>query len=314
MIIHFSFPFIGGGLIAIAQYAVPFFFMVSGYFSANKEPKRILKQAGKILKLFLVAFLAAILVGILKSCCLYGYGGVKNYLLGFLKKERIISFFINNNVYANYSLWFLPSLIYVYLMYAFVRKCKINRWVYYVIGFVLLIAEFVLEGLLPLFSIEVTIYARNFLLAGLPFFAVGVFIKDFQKEILEKTSKKGLIVLCLVGIVESLGSAYFRQCTFLGSLFIAFSLIVLSLKIEIRSNAFLDVLSQCSTYVYIFHVLVYRVFVEIIFTGLGWTNFAWWSWVESIAVMTLTFVIAICIVLTQNAVSRKQWKQKKQEL
>ena len=63
--IHCIFPGnFGIGLKALARFAVPFFFMCSGFFLYGNTPKSILKKAFHILKLFLSTALIYLIVNI----------------------------------------------------------------------------------------------------------------------------------------------------------------------------------------------------------------------------------------------------------
>lgn len=119
--IHAKFPCeIGEVIRAIARFAVPLFFMVSGYFflkaDKNKMYRTIRPKILHILKIVLIAY-SLNLVRIVLQLIDKG-GGIKEwFLLNVLTKRHLLEFIIFNNSAFGGVLWFLFSLIYCYLFY-----------------------------------------------------------------------------------------------------------------------------------------------------------------------------------------------------
>lgn len=264
--IHIRFPGdFGLSIVAIARFAVPFFFMVSGFFSyyenkavLNEKYKRKIKHllilfGGSLLMYFAYAVLASIMNGTL--------GG---YLKGIFSLQSFIELFVFNHVRVMEALWFLPALIYVYLIFFAFEKTGITKKMYFLIP-VLFIAGVILREI-PEFIQNVpeimskSYLCRNFLFVGLPFFMLGHFMKVNESELKKKFSNVLLIVLMLIGTAESIivELVHTQKCVYIGTFIAVFALFLFAVKNEEKYSvaSIADLGAKYSLYVYIFHILV----------------------------------------------------------
>ena len=178
VLLHVHFPG-SAGIIAnvLARFAVPVFFMVSGYFCFRGDDTEFIRTGKKIrhvLKLMLVAF---------PVCCLWEMiqnhidgASQKEWLEALVSGEHIRQFLLyNNSSQVKWHLWFLPALLYCYLLFALAARFRICKQAYVLIP-VLLLIHFGMEEfstfLFPEKHFRVMQF-RNYLFTGFPFFYVG---------------------------------------------------------------------------------------------------------------------------------------------
>lgn len=128
VLIHVSFPGNFGAVVSrLAQFAVPVFLMISGFYAYNADPeviyknvKRRLKRIAKltVIVLILYAFLGAILSVL--------YGGFSSYIKNIFSFKNILNMLVLNNFDAIGAghIWFLPALLYSYVFLLLVNKYK----------------------------------------------------------------------------------------------------------------------------------------------------------------------------------------------
>lgn len=258
--IHVSFDGNVGVIIsAIARFAVPLFFFTSGFFSYNNDAKKIKKKIKKILILYLVAFVVYFLYQI--AYCLQegGVSMLTTYLKGVFSLKSILYFLVFNEAKIGGHLWFLLSLLYVYLIWLLVVKFNLKQKVILVLAVITLLIHVVLGELLGAFGIVIpNVYIRNFALMGFPFFALG-HVVNANKEKFANVKTVYAIIGLIFGVAETLVSRYLlgNRELFIGSLGILFFIVVISLKYpNKRYPKLLEQLTTTTTDIYVFHVVI----------------------------------------------------------
>lgn len=188
VLLHVHFPG-NAGIIAnvLARFAVPVFFMVSGYFCFRGDDTEFIRTGKKIrhvLKLILVAF---------PVCCLWELiqnhidgASQKEWLEALVSGEHIRQFLLyNNSSQVKWHLWFLPALLYCYLLFVLAARFRICKQAYVLIP-VLLLIHFGMEEfstfLFPEKHFRVMQF-RNYLFTGFPFFMLGHLIHRHQEKL-----------------------------------------------------------------------------------------------------------------------------------
>lgn len=187
--------------IPITRIAVPFFFMVSGYFIVDDKinSKRIENQTKKLIKYFLICSFVYISWDLLEYKRIFNLPGAtkSSSLLGYILKL----IFFNCTFYAEH-LWFIIANVYILVIYRILKKTRIIiDKKFNVIVIILLISNLILGSYCNLFfyrNISLS-YTRNFLFTGIPFFFIGVNIRD------KKLHAANLSILIL-GIIFSISS------------------------------------------------------------------------------------------------------------
>lgn len=166
-------------IVALSRFAVPLFFLFSGYFSAHFSWKRKLRQ---LIRIFVWAVLANV-----------GYLAIdlshqNNEYLFRLRLQQIFypgawkNFLLYNDSPISAHLWFLGALAYILLLDLLFSGLfeKLHRSVRWGVVGVLLFGGLELYHVLTLTpDVYYPLRAyRNFLLLGLPFFLSGKLIRD----------------------------------------------------------------------------------------------------------------------------------------
>ena len=250
---------------ALARFAVPFFFLVSGYYSYKISLEKIKKRIKKLLVLLISSAVCYTVFEIVK---LLKYN--PDELAVFLNKYTDISTYINLLVFnvsiSSGHLWYFLAIIYVCIIFYFVTKFGIKEKVIFITSLLLLLLHVVLGECLSVLGIVMPIhYVRNFLLMGVPFFALGLFVNKHQDK-LEKLPNYMIFVFALIGIFETVTSRLLFGANelYIGSLFILAAIVCVFIKCaNVKYPAFLTALEGCSTYIFIFHIIISTVILII---------------------------------------------------
>ncbi|MCQ2520959.1 MAG: DUF1919 domain-containing protein [Lachnospiraceae bacterium] len=242
----------------LAGFAVPFFFLVAGYFVCQENEEVVLKKRAKnIFRILLISVLLYLIYTLL-------------YYLKFSTLQTIVNKICVRTVFdvlilGDFSiieaqhLWFLLALLYSYIFLWMLAKRKTKK-----IYLILLVSLFVFRLFLIILGEFVEIswhYRSNFLLGGLPYVLLGRLIAE--KE--ESAYRPGLFCI-LTGIsffIIVLLSCWeeFSLVTYLVYSFVfPICLFMLAISAETHKGKSLAFVGrQLSLYVYVFHMLVIKV-------------------------------------------------------
>lgn len=198
--IHCPFPTrIGTAIDAVCRFAVPFFFMVSGYFllppngtsDISAFRKAILRRARKNGLLFLVAFiLCEVVLDIWKGSVDWDRFSIPNILILFLLNQGPV---LDNQ----YHLWYLLATVCAYAafyiapkFFADHRKKLVVVW-----GILFVTVDWMTRGKSFLFcgnQYSGQFFLLNGWVAGIFFFLLGMNIRDsiVQRDLMYQTAKK----------------------------------------------------------------------------------------------------------------------------
>ena len=215
--IHVSFPGQAGQLVKVlARCAVPFFFMVSGYFCYYQNcnaSKRILSKILHIMKLFAVS----VVFYFIWECFMKAWNGerVWTWIKGLVSTEHLKEFFVYNSTSpVRAHLWFLPALIYCYLLALLIEKWRMRKAAYCMAPVLLAILLWRAEFCVFFDRFYHTMEYRNFLFTGMSFFLTGQMIREYQDKIvckrLEQWMQWGLKAGMSFGVALSMMEYAFR--------------------------------------------------------------------------------------------------------
>ena len=321
--IHYVIPGqIGDSVDCLARVAVPFFFIVSGYYSYNCNLRVLLRRLVRNL-LFLV--------GISTLYCGWGIWKTVRLLnddmIGFLQdrinSDTAYSFFLYGiNPFSNH-LWFLEALAVAYLfiiMIRFViRNDKARDIIIVVLMLVLLCSHIVLGSIIPILSSETVPkqYYRNAWLFGIPVFLIGCAIHIWKAR--RDSAKKPIRLIQFMIIVSGLAFGLYQWFRFghaempvgilLATVFIF--LFALEQSAKTKDSKCYDkfvkvsrILGAASVWIYMIHKLVgevieayvpYNDFCKLVYDGALFT----------ITVMVISTAISLIIVLGVGFVNKK---------
>ena len=276
--IHVHFPGdFGRGFIAVARFAVPFFFMVSGFFSYYENKDVLGVKYKRKIKHLVTIFIGSFVLYLAYECLAHAVGGsLMQYLGNRFSLTAIGEFFIFNHPRVMEALWFLPALIYVTLVFFFFEKKGITKKMYFLIP-VLFIAGVILrempefiQGLPSLFS--KAYLCRNWLFVGLPFFMTGHFIRANEEKLTKEFPDVILFIIMLVSTAEAVAvdMLHTQKSLYIGTFFAVTSLFIFALKKEgkVKSGKLAFLGAEYSLYVYILHIMVKNVLMKILSFGI----------------------------------------------
>lgn len=215
VLVHCRFPSVPGAVItAFARSGIPFFFMLSGYYTFYTDRETTLAVTGRRIKksfwLLMAAMLLYIAWRILPKLLSGGITEVFRWLETSLFQQQIIIDFLLLNVTdsVNGVLWYIPAALYVYLLFGILVKAGGKGKTLYIAAVILLVVNLVLCELGTVLGLGIHLkWYRNFLFTGFPFFMLGHYLHKKEKEIqLIKNKKIPLLIIFLGGAMILLES------------------------------------------------------------------------------------------------------------
>lgn len=273
VLIHCTLPGVPGEIIkGIARFAVPLFFLISGYFAYGREDAVLRRREIHILRLYV----GAVAVYYLWAAIRYFLSQRTFAQMGaelFPDGGRTVSdlLFFNRTAMAPH-LWFMGALVYCYLFYRLLaRKCLEERA--YLLIPVLLAANLLLGEGRGLTGIAVPVrWLRSFWLTGFPFFLWGSWFACREKQgRLQLHRGAGMALVAggmLLSSVECLWSGYDEL--YVGSILTAGGLFSLALAFaDLGKGSLLARIGERdSANIYLWHMLL-RNFAALAFLMAG---------------------------------------------
>ncbi len=196
----------------LARVAVPFFFIIAGYYSYNCKNRVLWKRLFRIINLFVGIYALSLLYGGIKTICISN-GNIYEYLHSIISRVAVTNFLIYGLTPFPFSnqLWFLVALVIAYLyliiMNSFVRNDRTREISLTVIMTVLLIGHFVVGTIIPIVTGITTVnyYYRNAWLFGIPIFVLGLALHMFENPRNCSVKRNEIIRLAIILIGMILG-------------------------------------------------------------------------------------------------------------
>lgn len=273
---------IGDVVKSAARFAVPTFFIISGYFLSSAA-----RQIRKLLKLLTWAtlFYAVFVFGleVLRR------GGCESvsaaYFCGkYLRAAQVVRFFVSNGTLFAPHLWFVAALIYCYLFTDLILGTKRKRDLacYMIVPLLAVLAvsqEFsralkIQWHLIPICGVvgkEYISVSALFIVRALPFFLIGVWLRSAAESLTNRFGS-GLMWLSVaaLGCGLSIGEYYFLEHRvigfYLGSTLTGVSLALWAKKATVGGRIvrmFAWVGRELSLYIYIFHIAIGRLILYV---------------------------------------------------
>lgn len=264
--LHTRFPIytLDGVIQSMFRFAVPLFFMISGYYSYYQQNTVVQqKLPAKIKRILWINLGGCVYYFIVQMAIgLFGdsHGSLEDAIerlhMMFNQKTMVWWIVFNQDPFIH-ILWFTFALLYCYLILWGINRFHLYRLFYGMIP-VFLAIHFLLGNVLILFGVEVDkVYYRNFLLFGLPFFLLGNYLHRCREEVVKKLSVTTCGWMFFIGLVLGVGEwfVFGRREMYLGTILITISVFVLTMhKPQKKSNSFLTkVGKEYSLFVYMIH-------------------------------------------------------------
>ena len=242
---------------ALARFAVPLFFLISGFFSYGISAEKIKKRIAHIVSF--IVFASAFHICFNMTMILVKNSGkaVLEYLSGYLAPKALFKLVVLNEPISSGHLWYLFAMLYVYLIFLVLTKFHVGEKYIFTAALILMVAHVILGEGLSVGGIKVSIQlVRNFLLMGFPFFVMGLFLKKHENK-LRSIANKWLFIMSVLGSIEAVLSCllFGSNELYVGSVFVVFALTVVFVKYsDLRYPCFVEALAGCSVYIYILHI------------------------------------------------------------
>ena len=182
----------------VSRFAVPFFFLISGFYSFylddNYSIKKYKTRIIRLLKLIVIANAVYMIYFLIT---------MPNYdIVAIFNINSCINYLLYNISPTAGALWFLQALLYCYILFLVLKILNINvNKLYYLIP-ILLIINIILGEFSTFTGLTINkVYYRNFLFMGLPFFTLGYMIHDKENKINKIFSNKITILLVIVTLI-----------------------------------------------------------------------------------------------------------------
>lgn len=297
--IHIKFPEIIGEIFwVLGQFAVPLFFMISGYYMPERQNKfediKIKRKAFHIGKITI----CSIFIYWLYFCI---RGGVKQ--LKWNNKILIKLLVLQDLDFLNAGhLWFLLSLLYIYILCYIVLKRKRNRTnkIYFLIPLL-----FLIRIIIPAFSGYNWHWRGNFLITGVPYFLTGRFIAD-HKIIFLKIKIKSLYAALVLGFVFAVFQVFVPYRINIydsGIILSSIAIFFIAQKAPDNSISFFEKLGEKhSLYIYIMHILMADL-TEKAAHILAVQDLMFYLWTKPMIVIIITIISNLIFCNIRNKIA-----------
>lgn len=290
---HARFPDAFGEYIAkIGTFAVPVFFMTSGYFSFNATKSKTLKSIKRTATYLFVAYL----LNLIRIIVELGFDA--GSILTFFKTEIFTASHMMKFILLSHSLisgvaWFLISLLVCYVFKYFLGKnLRYLGYLGIIVGVV---------GVLPPVSGYIGLPINNPWINGIPFFIIGELLRVHKDFINQKMSNMVLVLMAVAGFFLIIVACYYgKQWWYIGTLLLSPSLFVLFSRMDMKFNRFCLLGSTYAFFIYIVHPLVMHSYdaVRMDISGVE-------SWLRPLIILTITVLLAVGYYSLKRKVAKR---------
>lgn len=244
---------IGKLIISFGRFGVPFFLLLSGWFSYTDSvekmigyAKRKLYDATKLLGMFFVSYF---IMNSIAACLSGRY--VFSWVIEYCNIKSIAYFLLFNRALFFGSTGYYPfMLVYVYIIFIILLKCGLLEKFYFAIP-CLLIANIFLSKFteIPWFCYG------NFLFTGLPLFLLGHWLHQISEKLPD--SVLFWLGIFLLGVVLTFLESMFTKDAYcyIGSILMAVGLLMFAIfcEYEMANQSLLNATKQFSMYIFVIH-------------------------------------------------------------
>lgn len=332
---HCEFPGeLGVAVQAISRFSVPFFFMVSGFFSSriNYSKENNTKRTNIIVNNYKVKHIAVITFW---SCLFYlawtlfRFFAFRDVSLSISKSEIVIWLLFNQPAVIAGHLWFLFALLYVYIFVSIIDNTKAKNY-QYILGLVALVALYILGQAIHVFGIRFYVPGfiksfvnislpetvsvpnflyRNWLIEGFAFFMLGRWLKENGNNL--TMSNRMVIILFVVSSILCLVERKLMGRDFGVNIFTlpqVLSLFLYAINNPNGHEGFMQRIGRdCSMIVYIVHIFIWQV-LAIFYRSIGLDSSKIALYL--LPVLVVIFSIALSVMYNRIIASRLTLKKR----
>lgn len=320
--IHAPFPGTAGQYFnAICRIAVPIFFMITGYFYSDTTAKnREIKQIKKIFALLVEANLIYFLWKLFLSIVSHN----ETFFQETFTSTKLLKFLIFNESPFNGHLWYLGAILYVLIIVQIADKLNLRKILYWLTP-ILLIGDLILgKYSIVIWDKEFAyILVRNYLFVGVPYFIIGIWVKDGLGKRLSKKTLGGMILLfscssLLERIILININANATRDHYISTTFFAVTCFLFALKCDEEINSkqidsnrirkhktnhlFTTIGRKYSTWIYILHP-IFITCIQVLAARLSIQNI--YVYVAPVVVYATTVIFCVVIHKAKEAMQKR---------
>lgn len=206
------------------------------------------------------------------DCC---KGEISRFLSKIFTVKNMVKFLLLNESYLQSHLWYLGAILYVLILVTMIfrleqkHRWKLKKALYILVSF-LLLGDLVLGkySLLLLHQEFPYIIVRNWLFVGLPYFTIGMWLKEHLEYVETKARKNKLFAIISVTTITTLIERYMLVTNnlnptrdhYLSTTFLAISVFLFFLfYISPKKSMLSRIGKQDSTWIYILHPILITI-------------------------------------------------------
>ena len=250
--IHCPFPGLFGTFVCTyGCYAVPFFLMLSGYFSFGDSREHIKKKMKDTVRIITIYGSICILWNCVNSWL--RDGSFVSWMVPYIDIKTFLRFVLfNRAVFINSTFYYLFALLYIYAFLVFMgtNLSHNNNLCYLFIG-LYFVGYFLIH-----FAGKAWYYSGNFLFTGIPMLLIGRTLHQNAKIVcFVKGHEIWMVILGVLLTYIELVKLPSNEYTFIGQVLVAISLLCYS--INNAEKKFMSVIVKSGTY-YSLYIMVFH--------------------------------------------------------
>lgn len=294
IVLHCEFPtFIGSIINIVARIGVPLFFIISGFFlysgDYDKVARRLPLKIKRTINIVIVYYVLNICYEVIVNCMLLKEQTIKEVFSVMSDRKSLYESIFWNRTIIGVGGWFLPALLFCYIIMWF-----INKYVLYKYAYVMIIPLFTCYFLISRFSFLPVWYSRNYLFMGLPFVVAGHYLACKVDEINKIENWKLFLLFSFGGILGCVERFTGGYDLYLGVIIMVFVAFIFAVNNEdYTMNKHLEYIGEnLYLYCYLLHPFAIHMFTLIGDRG-NLDDSGWFMWIRPLGVIFVTLAIAM---------------------
>ena len=301
VMLHCGFPGIAGKLIyGPARFAVPFFFMVSGYYVYSEDREKVINRLPRKIKHIVLLLIKTELIYLIWYITQNAIGGgwesVEIWFFNTFSVSKLIRFLIFQTTPIGDVSWFLVALLICYLVTYGIAY--FNLWRTTVVFIPILLGVNIFLGeIVPFWGIDTQWYwCSNFWMMGFPFYAMGYWIKRNQNSFGNRCTARNTALVVMISMLLITVERVLTKASqiFIGNIPLVMILFMFCIKYPYRlsKNQTIDsIADKYSFSIYILHPIIRDIYSKA-FEVLGLGSNMVILWIRPIAVFLLSLICA----------------------
>lgn len=301
--IHIEFPGLFGKIVAdISAFAVPAFYMISGYYSYGKNSEVIRKRMKKIAVIFLIGYILFFVYSVTLAWSHHNIAGwfAENY-----NWKTPVKYIVFCTVDFGIPLWYLIAMLEVYAVWLIVIKRNKEKDALKLIPLL-----FILQIILITYckTMHLSWYWKtNFLTRAMPWFLLGQYMRS---EKVSKMNKYKLLLIALAGCLIVIAPTVFKLplgLMTIGYIPLVFGLFGLCLKEPGKSicRPIEFIGKELSMYVYLFHGMI-RGVVFFLLASVLKTDEKLSMWLRPVAALIITVLLSLAVYCLKRLILKRK--------